>query len=495
MARLVRELNGKSKSVPVLVMDIVSGLRPWVDRVAGKVHEKGAEWCQLYASEPIQFANPCEAVGCLIANAQAAETEGAVLFILNAHRILRDGQGWNPGFCQAVWNSRDVLETVGATLVLLAPALELPPDLQRDVVTITEELPGNEELGRVVDDLCYDSDTKKPEGDYRKRVLDCVRGLSAFEAKQVFSMALDRSAPTGVNMPALWLRKVRAIEATPGLTVYRGKETLDDVGGLANGKRLFRDTLEGAFDFACLVFCDEIDKGMSAAGSDSSGTTQDQAKTLLTYMQDNDVLGATELGPPGTGKSLLPKALSNTYNLPLIMLDLGALKSRYVGDSEANMRAAVKVIHSISGGKALFICACNRDPQLLPELRRRFSYQLLYVDLPDAEERAAAWQIHTQGLRFRGERYTLPPELNDWQAVSAEGWTGAEIKNCCLKAYAMKVKLSEAAKSIVPISKSAGAQIEEARRAASGRYISASAPGIYTYRDGQTIATGRRVNL
>lgn len=490
MSGLVKQLNGKAEECPVIVGDIVNGLRAWVNPQTGKPNAAGDAWIQENAPEPALTQNPIEALS-LMARKPAAR---GLFFVLGAQRILQDGQGWNAGAVQAIWNLRDVFKAsgIGATLVLLGASVPLPPELQRDVVIIEEPLPDSEELGRVVDSICADADTAKPEGDDRKRVLDCVRGLGAFEAEQVFSMSLDKSAPSGVDFRALWRRKVQAIQATNGLTVYQGPELLQDVGGLDNAKRLYTDTLSGVLECACLVFFDELDKSQSASSSDSSGTTQDQTKTLLTYMQDMDILGGLLLGPPGTGKSLFAKALANTFKLPLIMFDLGAMKSRYVGDSEANMRAAIKVIHAISGGKALFLGACNRDPQLLPELRRRFSYQLLYVDLPNEQERAAAWKIHTEGLRFRGERYTLAPELNDWQKVNADGWTGAEIRNCALKAYAMRVPLTEAAKSIVPISKSAGDQIEAARKAASGKYISASVPGLYVYQaPGQ--AVGRAV--
>jgi adenylate kinase family enzyme len=481
MAAMVRQMNGKADTCPVIVHDIVNGLRAWIDPVTGRANAAGEMYIQENAPEPALTQNPVECLA-LLARKPAPR---ALCFVLGAQRILQDGgQGWNAGVVQAIWNCRDQFKAsgIGATLVLLGASVPLPPELQRDVVIIEEPLPNAEELGRVVDSICADADMAKPEGAERKRVLDCVRGLAAFEAEQVFSMSLDKAEPGGINFPALWRRKVQAIQATKGLSVYQGAELIEDVAGLGNAKRLYSDTLSGSLDCSCIVFLDEIDKAMSASGSDSSGTTQDQNKVLLSYMQDTDILGTLLLGPPGTGKTLLAKALANTFKLPLILVDLGDVKSRYVGDSEANMRAMIKVIHAISGGRALFIGACNRDPNLLPELRRRFSYQLIYVDLPDAQERAGAWKIHTERLRFRGQRLSVPAELADWQKVNADGWTGAEIRNCCLKAYAMRVPLTEAAKSIVPVSKSAGDQIEAARKAASGKYISASQPGLYVYR-------------
>jgi len=40
-----------------------------------------------------------------------------------------------------------------------------------------------------------------------------------------------------------------------------------------------------------------------------------------------------------------------------------------------------------------------------------------------------------------------------------EGWTGAEIKECCRKAHRLGMTLAEASRYIVPVSRSAGEQI------------------------------------
>ena len=64
-----------------------------------------------------------------------------------------------------------------------------------------------------------------------------------------------------------------------------------------------------------------------------------------------------------------------------------------------------------------------------------------------------------------------------------DGWTGAEIKECCRKAYRLKMSLVEAARYIVPVSKSAAEQIKALRQQASGKFISASTPGVYQYEE------------
>ena len=72
-------------------------------------------------------------------------------------------------------------------------------------------------------------------------------------------------------------------------------------------------------------------------------------------------------------------------------------------------------------------------------------------------------------------------------------WTGAEVKACCRLAALLDVPLTQAAHNVVPVAVTAAEQVEQLRTWASGRCLSASAPGIYR-RDGEAQPrTGRRV--
>lgn len=46
-------------------------------------------------------------------------------------------------------------------------------------------------------------------------------------------------------------------------------------------------------------------------------------------------------GPPGVGKTLASKAIAASFGIPLYHLDIGALKGKYVGDSEGALLAAL----------------------------------------------------------------------------------------------------------------------------------------------------------
>jgi hypothetical protein len=64
-----------------------------------------------------------------------------------------------------------------------------------------------------------------------------------------------------------------------------------------------------------------------------------------------------------------------------------------------------------------------------------------------------------------------------------EGWTGAEIKECCRKAARLRMPLTDAAQYTVPISKSAAEQVKSLRQQASGKFISASNAGLYRFEE------------
>ena len=71
-----------------------------------------------------------------------------------------------------------------------------------------------------------------------------------------------------------------------------------------------------------------------------------------------------------------------------------------------------------------------------------------------------------------------------------EGWTGAEIKECCRKAGRLKMPLRHAAQYTVPISKSVAEQVKSLRQQASGKFISASNTGLYRFEEASTSAAG-----
>lgn len=397
---------------------------------------------------------------------------GAVLFFLQTHRVLRSDIQGSEAVSQGVWNLRDAFKTDRRTLVLLAPELDLPAELRQDVLTLEEPLPGDLDLEKIILDQFATLELPTPAPLALSGAVDATRGLSSFAAEQVIAMSLTRS---GVDVPALWERKRRMIEQAPGLSVWRGGERFEDIGGVENAKGFLRRVMAGKASPRAICFIDEIEKALAgaASGQDSTGVSQDQLAQLLTYMQDRQASGLIFIGPPGSGKSAVAKAAGNEAGIPTISLDLGGMKGSLVGQSEANLRQALRVLSAVAGeGGALFIATCNKIADLPPELRRRFKLGTFFFDLPDAKERGAIWRLYL-------DKYRLPSgELPD-----SSGWTGAEIASCCEIAWRLNCFLLEAARYIVPVAISAKEQIDRLRGQASGRFISASYPGPYRLPD------------
>ena len=52
-------------------------------------------------------------------------------------------------------------------------------------------------------------------------------------------------------------------------------------------------------------------------------------------------------GPPGTGKTLAAKHIAANFGIPLYRMDVGAMKGKYVGESESNLLAALSQVDQV----------------------------------------------------------------------------------------------------------------------------------------------------
>ena len=142
--------------------------------------------------------------------------------------------------------------------------------------------------------------------------------------------------------------------------------------------------------------------------------------------------GLLLIGIPGTGKSLTSKIVASVWQRPLLRLDLGRIKDKYVGESEGKIRDVLNMADTIapcilwideieksfsgsSGGDShevtksilatlltwmeehtsdVFVMATANAANTIPEeLLDRFE-QTFWVDLPDDQQRAEIINIH-----------------------------------------------------------------------------------------------------
>lgn len=462
IAILRRTLTDKT---PVLAWDCARGLRGLNDLGKGAFNALG-----LDANASVN------ATETLLALEQVAEL--SVVFLHNFHLQIGDAS-----VKQALWNLRDVFKMNKRTAVLLGPAFSLPAELSGDVIVFAEPLPTRAELASIFDQQHKNAGLALPDDAVKAAALDAVVGLPHYTTEQVIAMALRKD---GISVEQCWERKIKAVENTPGLTVYKavaGDTTLDELKGLDNVVAYAKELIQ-AEAFNLIVFLDEMDKSLAGGMAEhvgDSGVGKDQVQQLLTYINDTKSLGLMLAGIAGSGKTQLAKAIGAASGKPVVILDLGGAKGSHVGQSEAAIRSALKVITATAEGRVLFIGTANRTTMFTPEMNRRFKKQFFF-DLPSDDARKGIWDVYVAKNGLTASQAAIPDGFD-------AGWTGAEIQAACEEAAMFGKTVVQAARYIIPQAQSAKAVIATMRRDSAGKFLSASHEGFYQVPADPTTAT------
>lgn len=397
---------------------------------------------------------------------------GSVVFGHNVHRQLQSQEPLATATnVQAVANLRETFKKNFRMFVMLCGVgASVPSELDQDVMVLSQPLPGHDALGTIVKELYVSAKLPAPKADLVEKAVDAVSGLSGFAAEQAISVSFTED---GVDLQALWERKRTMIEQTPGLSVWRGGEKFDDLVGLDGIKAKLRSRMQSRTPIGCVLFIDEIDKVLANVESDTSGVRTDQMRTLLTEMENNEWRGLVAVGVAGGGKSAIAKAFGNEVGVPTVALDLGGMESKYVGESEQRLRTGMHIVKAIGRGNAYVIATSNNASVMRPELQRRFTDGMWFFDLMSDAERTAALRHYIRRYELTKAQVAKVPDI--------AGWTGAEIRNMCRDAWDTGCTLTEAARFIVPMSRSRADEIEKLRRYAHSRFLDAAKMGDYQY--------------
>ena len=457
MKSVAKIINGS----PIVVYDVVRGHRPLND--AGK-----AIAAQLAGGDVDEDDTVNEPVEALIRSQKVPK--GTVIFHLSGDNLLNHEQYGFP-YRQAVWNLRDQFKRQQKMLILLDADFNIPSKLRDDIVVLDESLPTDEELLVIAEELdnsaCKGIKDRDPlvEEDLN-RVVEATRGLGSYAAEQAIAMAIRKD---GVDMPMLWENKYSMVEQVRGLDVDRESLTFEDIGGLSQVKKFGDKLFSGPHPPSLVLRVEELEKVMGGSSSDSSGTSQDALQVMLSAMEDNNWTGIIAFGPPGSGKSLFSKALANTYNRPSLSLDLNATKGSLVGQSEQQVRAAVKVLKAMGGQDVFAVASCNGVDNIPPELRRRFRYGMWFFDMPSREEQKEIWDVQMK-------KYNIDPTTN----LPDEDLSGADIRSVCELAWRFGCSIMEAMDYQNVTQRSSPETVVNCRKQANGRFLSASYPGVYS---------------
>ncbi|WP_404308209.1 AAA family ATPase [Neorhodopirellula lusitana] len=395
----------------------------------------------------------------------------AIVVLQNFHRFMQSAE-----IVQAMAHAIHDGKQRRGFVVILSPVVQLPVELEKLFVTVEHALPDRQQLLEVAVGIATEDD-EMPQDAQLDAVLDAAAGLTRYEAEGAYSLSLVREGR--LTPSTIWELKTQAVQKSGLLSLYRGGETFDSLGGLDVLKAFTR-------------------RAMSNRRRDGQ-TVQPRGVMLLS--------------PPGCGKTAFCKALGQEVGRPVLTLDVGSLMGSLVGQSEERTRQALAIVDAMApcvlmidevekafagaagGGshdsgvssrmmgtfltwlndhqsEVFVICTANDVKQLPPEFSRAERFDgVFFVDLPNRQQKDSIWTLYVNQYGIG----TDDPRPDDKQ------WTGAEIKSCCRLSALLGAPLAQAALNIVPIAVTSIETVDRLRQWASGRCLSADQPGVYRH--------------
>lgn len=327
-------------------------------------------------------------------------------------------------------------ENYSATIFIISSTVVIPKELENYITIFDIALPTSKEIIEIINKFKETLDLQ-----INQDVLDDIalsfKGLNEFQINQILNLAYQDGGYIDKEDRYLILKeKEQFIKKAGMLELVNFKESIDDIGGLENLKewlfkkaKIFKN-LDKAIKFGV-----DIPKGVMIVGM------------------------------PGCGKSLTAKATARLFEIPLVRLDVGKLLGKYVGESEENMRKALKLSEAIApcvlwideiekafsgvgsqgGGSevttrlfgqfltwmqekdnTVFIVATANDISGIPPefLRKGRFDELFFVDLPNEDERKKIIEIHIKKRNKWNQGINI-----DTLVKETKGFNGADLES------------------------------------------------------------------
>ena len=380
----------------------------------------------------------------------------------------------NPFLIQATFNRIIEGKSQNSSVIVLTPHSTIPLELQKHFVVVEHELPNEDVLAEIANDI----EDKEKSWTNGMVPIQAAAGLTRYEAESAFALSMVRH--NHLQPDTVWELKQGMVKKSGVLTLHKNGDSFDKLGGM-NGLK---------------DFCLKALKGTKGAS---------QARGVLL------------LGVPGAGKSAFAKALGHETHRPVLLLELGSLMGSLVGETEANVRKALRVADAMapcilfadeiekalsgstsehqgdSGVSArmlgtlltwlqdhtsdvFFIGTCNDASKLPAPFTRAERFDATwFLDVPSPEVRNQIWDLYTDiyDTTDNGKRPCIVPTASD------DNWTGAEIKACCRLASMLNIPLTAASKYVIPVAITAAEQIEKMKAWATNRCLDAETGTVY----------------
>ena len=420
------------------------------------------------------------------------------VFLLNDFHMTID----KPLVIRKLRNLWDHLKARNSMVVFVGCKLVLPAEIEKEVQLLDYNLPDKEAIAErlnFIKDSANHSRAEQnlPELEISEEVfenaLEAAKGMTHAEVENTF--ALCSTVAKGFNskfVEEVFSEKITQFKKNGLLTYIPSDISFDNVGGLSGLKKWL------------------------------SGRKKAYTREAKEYGLPLPK-GCLFCSVPGVGKTMLAKATAREFDCPLFAFDIGNIFDSHVGNSERNMREAIKTIESI--GKCVilideiekslsesavsgrgdsgvssriygtfltwlndrtnpaFIIATSNNHTILPSplIRKGRFDQLFWIDLPSSEERA---EIFNVVIRKHGR---LPGDFSVYDFTSkTEGFTGAEIdelvKSALFNAFDVGEEIADShieheIDLFIPFSVSHAEELQLMRAQAEGKLVMLSDDG------------------
>lgn len=373
--------------------------------------------------------------------------------------------------------------TYNTTVIIVSGIQKVPTELKQFVSFLDIGYPDEEEINRLINEHVEVNGYDSFDDEDRNKLMPSLKGLTAFEIDRMLDMAMSSNGTLSAEDREMINRHKKQMVKNSGvLELVDAPESLDSIGGL--------DTLKNYLKIKAKVL----------------QHLPEAQKAHVTVPK-----GVFIIGMPGCGKSLCAKASAALFETPLLKMDMGSMMGKYVGESEANLRHAIKIAEAAApcvlwideiekafsgvGGNndimtrmfgyflswmqdkissVYVIATANNADNLPPELKRKGRFDEIFcVNLPNEKEREAIFKVH---LSKRGHKDL---KIDSALVKATDGFNGADIESVVNEAveevFVKNVDgkndtltssvLLDKAKNTISISKSCKKQIDNMKKA------------------------------